>query len=256
MKYNGKQNVVSADTTVKVVTPDNTVVFSKANGIHTANTYKLTVNKGDVKSDTASTEFNPFKENNTITIPTCVSHINRGKLRYTYMGSSESIIGETSGEYDPGEVCDNTVTDTIKIPTSIDNLANWNGTCINLPHNVCVDGNITANGYIYSSDRNLKENIMFIPDSKVDMASKVKFKAFNYKNDDTKTTLYGVIAQEVGESGLSELIHFNDDGYQAVDYTSLMILEIAKLRRDENSLLEHIAWLERRIEKLESEKKD
>ena len=263
-----------------------------------------------------------------ITVPTCVSHLNRKKLKITHNGNGDA-------SYDPGSACDNTeltialthkkltatyeatsgksgsVTyntseDTnISIPTKVSHLTNdlkdltiaygsssnktgtstYNGSAavgtlyipntlsnvsngvvsdsnaasttageVKITKNVSVTGTITASGAIYSSDRNLKDNIVDIDDNELDKAASVSFKSYNFKGENNK--IYGVIAQDLQEIGLNEMVYTKDDGTLAVDYTSLMILEIAKLRRDENSLLEHIAWLERRIEKLESEKKD
>ena len=41
--------------------------------------------------------------------------------------------------------------------------------------------------------------------------------------------MYGVIAQDVEAAGLNELVHTDEQGIKAVDYTSLLILRIANL---------------------------
>jgi cell division protein FtsB len=144
------------------------------------------------------------------------------------------------------------VSDTIVIPTSVKEMKNWNGSCYNFDSNVCVTGTIAASGAIYSSDRNLKENIKDLTDDALDKVSMVREKSFNFISDDTKRKTYGVIAQDVKENGLDELVFKNEDGTLAVDYTSLMILKIAKLTKDNDRLVMAIARLEERINELES----
>ena len=189
-----------------------------------------------------------------ITVPTNLSHIGGNKKLTIDYGD---VYGKTDTSYIPS------ADTTVVIPDSLANVshqmvvdstpANTGGT-ITIKKPINVSGTVTASGAIYSSDRNLKDNIVDIDDNELDKAASVSFKSYNFKGESNK--IYGVIAQDLQEIGLNEMVYTKDDGTLAVDYTSLMILEIAKLRRDENSLLEHIAWLERRIEKLESEKKD
>jgi hypothetical protein len=68
----------------------------------------------------------------------------------------------------------------------------------------------------------------------------VLFKSFNFKNDETKTKTYGVIAQEVQAAGLNEIVHKDNDGNLSVDYISLLILKIAKLEDKVNKLSEEL----------------
>ena len=176
----------------------------------------------------------------SISIPTCVNHLNRHKITF----SKGSVSTFTSQTYDPGKDCANTA-ETINIPTSIDELSNWNGTCINLPHNVCVDGTVTASGAIYSSDRRLKENIRELTDHDLDTVERIKLKKFNFISDKSKTTTYGVIAQELRNIGMANIVHTNDEGYYGVDYTSLFILEIASLKREIQRLKNRVSELEK-----------
>ena len=144
------------------------------------------------------------------------------------------------------------------IPNSIDHLTNWNGSCIELPHNVCVTGTITASGAIYSSDRNLKENIKSIDAEDISKVGAIDLKSFNFIDDESKTKIYGVIAQEVQEAGLDILVHQKEDGMLGVDYTSFLILKVAQLQRDNNNLVNFVASLDKRVKELEEklEKKD
>ena len=97
----------------------------------------------------------------------------------------------------------------------------------NLNGNVCVTGTVTASQAIYSSDRNLKENIADVPYDFARLANDVKVKSFNFIGEQDK--IYGVIAQEVQEAGLGDVVYTKDDGHLAVDYTSLSMLKIAYL---------------------------
>jgi hypothetical protein len=176
----------------------------------------------------------------SISIPTCVNHLNRHKITF----SKGSVSAFTSQTYDPGKDCANTA-ETINIPTSIDELSNWNGTCISLPHNVCVDGTVTASGAVYSSDRRLKENIRELTDHDLDTVERIKLKKFNFISDKSKTTTYGVIAQELRNIGMANIVHTNDEGFYGVDYTSLFILEIASLKREIQRLKNRVSELEK-----------
>lgn len=212
----------------------------------------LTVNFGAATGQTAAATYNGSAAT-SITIPTSTAHLTKSTLTIDY----GDVYGKTDTSYDT------TAARTVTVPDSLANVshqmvvdstpANTGGT-ITIKKPINVSGTVTASGAIYSSDRNLKDNIADIDDNELDKAARVSFKSYNFKGENNK--IYGVIAQDLQEIGLNEMVYTKDDDTLAVDYTSLMILEIAKLRRDENSLLEHIAWLERRIEKLESEKKD
>ena len=272
--YDGKQNWVSADTTVKIITDGNgTKTFAKSAGEHSLNSYKLTLTHNGLKNS----EFDPFKSSSTITlphsalsidygvvvtgktddsydtsaaktvsIPTAVSHMTRGKLTVKHNGLEgefdpatdktltlphsalsidygANVTGRTDDSYDTSAA------KTVYIPTSVKNLSNWNGSCYEFDAPLCVTGTITASGAIYSSDRNLKENIMNVSREEINKANNVLAKSFNFKSDESKRKVYGVIAQDVQEAGLDELVHTDDNGNLGVDYTSLLLLKIAYL---------------------------
>jgi hypothetical protein len=63
------------------------------------------------------------------------------------------------------------------------------------------------------------------------------------KDREDKTTKYGVIAQDIQEIGLNELVH-EANGKLGVDYTSLMMLKIAYLEDTIKKLTEKIEKLE------------
>jgi hypothetical protein len=59
--------------------------------------------------------------------------------------------------------------------------------------------------------------------------------------------MYGVIAQEVENAGLNELVHTDEEGYKAVDYTSLFMLKIAYLESYCSMLNLRVAELENKL---------
>ncbi len=204
----------------------------------------------------------------TVSIPTAVSHMTRGKLTVKHNGLEgefdpatdktltlphsalsidygANVTGRTDDSYDTSAA------KTVYIPTSVKNLSNWNGTCYEFDAPLCVTGTITASGAIYSSDRNLKENIKTINSEDIDKVAAIDLKSFNFIDDESKTKVYGVIAQEVQEAGLDILVHQKEDGMLGVDYTSLLILKIAQLQKDNNNLVNFVASLDKRVKELE-----
>jgi len=153
------------------------------------------------------------------------------------------------------EQCGDNGTFTIKEKTTNISGTTTNITgATNLNGNVCVTGTITASQAIYSSDRNLKENINFVEREDINKVKNIFTKSFNFKDDDTKRKVYGVIAQEVQEVGLNELVHTKDDGTLAVDYTSLLILKTAYLENFCAMLNGRIVELEKEIKNLKDKK--
>lgn len=111
---------------------------------------------------------------------------------------------------------------------------------------------IIKNNVFYSSDRNLKENIGYIKARAFNSVSKIEERSFNFKDDEDKRTIYGVIAQEVQEAGLDELVHQKEDGTLGVDYISYLILKVAKLTKDNSFLINTCFKLEDRVKELEN----
>ena len=105
---------------------------------------------------------------------------------------------------------------------------------------------------IYSSDRNLKENIQEADFNKKIAASNVLIREFNFKDDPNKGKVYGIIAQELEEQGLNDIVYLKEDGHKAVDYTSLMMLKIAYLENENRVVRNEIGHLIKRISKLEN----
>jgi hypothetical protein len=100
-----------------------------------------------------------------------------------------------------------------------------------------------------TSDERKKENINYIDEESKDNVRNIPLRYFNFKEDNTKRKMYGVIAQEVEAAGFDEIVYTNEEGYKSVDYTSLLILRISSLERTINTLLNKIVDLEQRIPK-------
>jgi hypothetical protein len=190
--------------------------------------------------------------NGSFVIPKCVGDMNRSKFNYSY-GSVSAKSSLDNGTYDPGEECNNAATDSIVIPTCVADLKNWNGSCYSFDDNVCVTGDVTATGSFYStSDERKKENIEYIDKASKYKVANIPLKSFNYKEDESKRKMYGVIAQDVQSVGLDNLVHKGEDNKLGVDYTSLYALKIAYLENMCNELNGKIVELENKINKLEN----
>ena len=265
--YDGKKNWVSATTTPTIHAKENIYADGNISGTNITASTAIRANNVSASTISAATFTGAMSKKLTwaagaftadttgyngsadkiITVPTAISHIaTRGKLTITHNGLSDTYdpasdksmtLPHSALSFSYGSVSAKTGSDSyntsaaksITIPTSIDDLKNYNGTCVEIPHNVCVTGTITSSGAIYSSDRNLKENIMNVSREEINKASNVLAKSFNFKSDESKRKVYGVIAQDVQEVGLDELVHTDDNGNLGVDYTSLLLLKIAYL---------------------------
>lgn len=89
--------------------------------------------------------------------------------------------------------------------------------------------NITAPAFYESSDIKLKENIKSINNIDYSKLENIDFKEFNFKKNPIKK--YGVIAQDLEKVGLGNLVK-GEEGSKSVDYISLLILEIQRLRNE------------------------
>ena len=109
-------------------------------------------------------------------------------------------------------------------------LLNWNRKVVLYEENdedVTIDGIVTASSFYVSSDKNLKENIQGIEPDVKKKAEYIDIKSYNFKGDDG--VKYGVIAQEVEQLGLNELIQVDAEGIKSVDYISMLCLKIKAL---------------------------
>ena len=103
------------------------------------------------------------------------------------------------------------------------------------------NSNVYVSGTVYqTSDAVIKENVTDVDYAEASKANEIPIKSFIFKGDESKTKKYGVIAQDVEDVGLNNLVSINDD-IRNVDYNSLLILKIAYL---ENKIKE----LEKRLD--------
>jgi len=94
---------------------------------------------------------------------------------------------------------------------------------INPNGNITSSGTITAQNFILSSDKRLKNNIKNIINSKVN----VNWKSFEMKSNEGQKR-YGVIAQELEENH-PEFVRTDEEGMKSVAYVDLLIAKIAEL---------------------------
>jgi hypothetical protein len=203
---------------------------------HSALTWTYEATSGKSGNDSFDTSVDK-----NISIPTCVNHLNRHKITFQ-SGSTASFNSQT---YDPGKDCANSA-ETINIPTSLTHLKEWDGSCLTVP------GCAKATNFYQTSDRNAKENIDIIDFKKIEIANKVRPMKFNFKDDPTHANVYGVIAQDVEELGLYDVVMTDENGRKSVDYTSLMMLKIAYLENENIILKSKLNDILIRLSKLEN----
>lgn len=127
--------------------------------------------------------------------------------------------------------------------TTVVNLPTESSTLVRVPikttynhdRTIKTSKSIYASSFYENSDIRLKENIRRIDQS--DLTKQVDLVQFNFKDSDTKK--YGVIAQQLEQVGLQNLVYEND-GKKAVDYISLLVLEIQRLRNEIGELKQEI----------------
>jgi hypothetical protein len=201
----------------------------------------LTWTYGATSSKSGSDSYNTSADK-AISIPTDAAHINNRSVSWSY----GDVSSASSGSYAPSQQNNG----SFVIPNSLEHLAEWDNGCLTIENNLCVTGNITTTGGVfYTSDERKKENINYIDEESKDNVRNIPLRYFNFKEDNTKRKMYGVIAQEVEAAGFDEMIYTNEEGYKSVDYTSLLILRISSLERTINTLLNKIVDLEQRIPK-------
>ena len=104
---------------------------------------------------------------------------------------------------------------------------------------------IVAKSFYATSDERMKENIQSLLGMDARKSDLVEFKTFNFKNDETKSKTYGVIAQDVLAAGLNEIVHKDENDNLSVDYISFLILKIANLENKIEELSNEINELKK-----------
>ena len=225
-----------------------------------------------------SGNWNPLSSaNSTVYIPTNVKQMTNytaGSFPYYTFDAevrAKSLVGDSILVKDDVDVygnlkvfsaitADKVTTDRISVSTDVRTSRVFadiittntdSASSVAIDKNLSVSGTVNATSFVYSSDIRLKRDIDVISDIALDEVEKVKFKQFGFKSDETNRITYGVIAQEVEEAGLDQLVHYNEDGYRAVDYTSLLILKNQLLENKINALTDQINTLMNKVEELE-----
>ena len=185
----------------------------------------------------------------TITIPSKISHLTNdlGTLTINYASTCNSANTSYNGS---GNV-------TIAIPKTLEHVScghvkdtqpTTTGGEIQIDRNVAVTGSVSATlGFFQTSDERRKDNIKNIEFNDYNKVKNVMPKSFTLKDDESQRKMYGVIAQEVENAGLNELVHTDEEGYKAVDYTSLFMLKIAYLESYCSMLNLRVAELENKL---------
>ena len=101
-----------------------------------------------------------------------------------------------------------------------------------------VKDTVTCTTLTQTSDRNLKKNISDISKYKLSQVKEIQCKSYQPKGENG--IKYGVIAQDLEENGLNELVHADEDGNKSVDYTSLLILMVKQLQNEVKELKEQL----------------
>lgn len=108
-----------------------------------------------------------------------------------------------------------------------------------------VSGNVLATSYMTSSDRNLKENIIPLPDALAKILS-IRGYSFDWKKDGRSDI--GIIAQDV-EAVYPEIVHTNPvTGTKSVEYGNL-VAPMIEAMREQQSMIEQ---QQREIDELKS----
>ena len=241
----------------------------------TNNLNKLTWSLGTPTADTAGYNGSDGKN---ITIPSELNHLNASSIKTLTITTNDGTTTTTAGTYNPTSdatiniaipslgnlkaltwtngaantgTYNGSANTTLNVPSSMQHLSEYNSGVYTIAGAINLSGNLTASSVYSTSDVNLKENIAIVSVDKKFLANHIEIKEFNLKNDPNKTKVYGVIAQEVEAAGLNEVVITKEDGYKAVDYTSLMMLKIAYLEKENKHLKDKLSEIEERLKKLE-----
>ena len=104
----------------------------------------------------------------------------------------------------------------------------WNTTT----NNITV-WDITADSFLYSSDRNLKKNIKTINNA-IEVVKKLEWVKFDWKNNWKSS--YWVIAQDI-EKVLPELVHTNETTWlKSVEYANMISVLIEAVKDQQNQI--------------------
>jgi hypothetical protein len=95
--------------------------------------------------------------------------------------------------------------------------------------------NVVIDSQYSSSDKNLKNNIVDIPEDKTNSLLDLNPTQFNFKLDTKKNIHYGFIAQDL-EKIYPELVKDSEKGHRKVNYMELIPLIISKMKNMQNEI--------------------
>lgn len=102
---------------------------------------------------------------------------------------------------------------------------------------------VSAKTFYASSDAKLKKNVKNISDEDITRLKDIDLHEYSFNNETVKR--YGVIAQELQNAGLTNLVG-ESDGKLSVDYTSLIILYIKSLKKEIETLKQRMSNYEQK----------
>lgn len=149
------------------------------------------------------------------TVPEPGEYISTGSLRSSFFTNSTTVVDLPTES-----------STLVRVPIK---------TTYNHDRTIKTTKSIYASSFYENSDIRLKENVRGIDQS--DLTKQVDLVQFNFKDSGTKK--YGVIAQQLEQVGLQNLVYENN-GNKAVDYISLLVLEIQRLRNEIGELKQEI----------------
>ncbi len=97
-----------------------------------------------------------------------------------------------------------------------------------------VAGRVLATGFLYSSDRRLKDNITPLAGS---LEKIMKLSGYSYTWKSTGTADIGIIAQEV-ETVYPDLVHTDASGTKSVEYANLIAPMIEAMKSQQREIEE------------------
>ena len=149
------------------------------------------------------------------TVPEPGEYLSTGSLRSSFFTNSTTVVDLPTES-----------STLVRVPIK---------TTYNHDRTIKTTKSIYASSFYENSDIRLKENVRGIDQS--DLTKQVDLVQFNFKDGGTKK--YGVIAQQLEQVGLQNLVYENN-GNKAVDYISLLVLEIQRLRNEIGELKQEI----------------
>lgn len=149
------------------------------------------------------------------TVPEPGEYLSTGALRSSFFTNSNTVVDLPTES-----------STLVRVPIK---------TTYNHDRTIKTTKSVYASSFYENSDIRLKENVRGIDQS--DLTKQVDLVQFNFKDGGTKK--YGVIAQQLEQVGLQNLVYENN-GNKAVDYISLLVLEIQRLRNEIGELKQEI----------------